>query len=107
MIITIKDLKDSNKQSKKVCEDRYRQMLNGTYTYDGSMPKSCVDALIEHKLKTSIIIEALLNTRQDDEVVMEDCTTTEFMRLINTISNSNSTEQQMKLIGEFTYKEMK
>lgn len=61
-------LKDANYML-GIWERDVEAVENGTYKYDGSMPKSCVDALCYSKVKTYKNVIAYLETLPLDLVI--------------------------------------
>ena len=68
-------------------EKDVEKVENGTYPYDGSMPKTCVDALCYSKVQTYKNVIAYLETLPKDLAIQTSrgCTKegSEYYRLVN------------------------
>lgn len=82
-------LKDAKYMLNKWEKD-VEKVENGTYKYDGSMPKSCVDTLCYSKVRTYENVIAYLETLPNDLVIQTSMGLTEegskYYKLVNSLS---------------------
>ena len=71
MKITIGCLIKQEMVSLENWERGLEQINNGTFKYDGSMPKSCINALYKHKVKVYEDVLDYLRTFPEDKVVYD------------------------------------
>ena len=69
MLFTVSEALHSAKLQLAYWKKRLEELNNGTVKYDGSMPKSCVNALIKHKAEVYTDLVNWLNTFDKDEVI--------------------------------------
>ena len=70
--ITAGFLKESVKITAKVHVDNLRKIADGTFEYDGSMPKSCVDAMYKKKAEIDREVLEYLEQFPDDFVMCDE-----------------------------------
>lgn len=70
MNFTVQYFIDSVKRDLQNWENGNKEIENGTFKYDGSMPKSCVDALYKHKIIVCNDVLDYLNSLPDKNKVI-------------------------------------
>ena len=61
-----------------------KQIQEGTFKYDDSMPKSCTDALYVHKAEITMdVLEWLYSLDEDKERLMTSEENSEYLRRVN------------------------
>ena len=70
--ITAGFLKKSVKITAKIHADILRRINDGTFEYDGSMPKSCVDAMYNKKVENDREVLEYLEQFPDDFVMCDE-----------------------------------
>lgn len=68
-VYTVADYLQSAERTLKYWNGQLEKLNNGTLEYDGTIPNSCYDALIQSKVKLYTSVVDWLNTFDKDEVM--------------------------------------
>lgn len=87
MKFTVKYFLDKAKHDLNYWQKKVKEIENKTFEYDGSMPKSCIDALCYHKVKNYENVIEYLEKLPEDLVIQSSFGQTkegsEYYRLVN------------------------
>jgi predicted transcriptional regulator len=105
---------ESTEHELKNWEKGLEEIQNGTFEYDDSMPKQCVDAMYEDKVKVCRAVLDYLNSLDKDTILSDNVSLTEagsrFYEMINSsyeklqekgfIKDTGNTNEKIELNNE-------
>lgn len=100
MVLTVKWYKQSNETELKRWLNDYNSIQNGTYKYDGSLPVTCTNSLVNHKLQTCTIINTVLGWFNENELVFTNNGNTTLGYYLQQIKNTNIYNEQLQLVNQ-------
>lgn len=100
MVLTVKWFNESNERELQRWLNDYNEVQNGTYKYDGSIPKSYTDSLINTKIKTCIIVKTILSWYDEDVVVQTSSGNTALGYSLQQVRNTNDYNKQLQIASQ-------